>query len=342
MDAKIAFVILMMATVAVNGFANAEKESVEDKFAAEKESVEGKVAVENKLAGKVAAENEMVEGDVAKKIKELTHDLEDTRREVKMLNAHNHVDKRGQKLRRIVRSETQSALQEMEEKLEGKAESIEATGQKKDTALLRAADDKFQQLEKKINKVVKTLTEKIDASAKDLAAQIDSSKKTLKTQVEESLSAKIESSAESLTTEIKSSAESLTTKIESSAESLKNTQTEVNNLKSAVANQLRCLSGFTNKDCPSGTTGSYITICKYPCSARVTFSPAFAGTPDLSFALFADKFWMNSRSVKPTHFDIDLGRYPCGERVNIQWMACGVPKRDMTDNMLVEFLRFYQ
>jgi len=309
MDAKIAFVFLVMTTVAVKGFANVEKESVE---------------------GEVTAENELVEGDVAKKIKELTHDLEDTRREVKMLNAHNHVDKRGQKLRRIVRSETQSALQEMEQKLEGKEEIIEATGQKKGTAMMRAGDDKFQMLEKKINKVVKTLTEKIDASAKDLAAQIDSSKKTFKTQID-------------------SSKESFKTQIESSAKSLKNTQTEVNNLKSAVANQLRCLSGYTEKTCSCDPVIVGSPISPIPkCTARVTFSPAFAGKPALTFALSEEggNAWMKSNSVSPTHVDIGLG-WACNIRAHIltahiQWMACGVPKRQMTDNMLVEFLRFYQ
>ena len=65
------------------------------KVAAEKESVEGEVAAENKFAkGEVAAENEMVEGEVAKKIKEFANVLKGTRREVKMLKAHNHVDKR--------------------------------------------------------------------------------------------------------------------------------------------------------------------------------------------------------------------------------------------------------
>merc|ERR1719193_3060891 len=101
MDAKIAFVFLVMTTVAVNGFAYAEKESVDGevagenkmagKVAAEKESVNGEVAGENKMAGKVAAEkesvegevaaeNEMVEGEVAKKIKGFANVLEDTRR----------------------------------------------------------------------------------------------------------------------------------------------------------------------------------------------------------------------------------------------------------------------
>jgi len=100
MDAKIAFVFLMMTTVAVKGFANAEKESVEDK---------------------VAAENELAEGEVAKKLKEFSDVREDAKREAKMLEG-----KRG--LERIVRSEKRSVLQETEEKLEGKEKTTEAAG----------------------------------------------------------------------------------------------------------------------------------------------------------------------------------------------------------------------
>jgi len=234
---------------------------------AESESVE--VAAEKKL------------DEVTEQIKQIAHVLEETRREVKML--HNRDDKR-QNLRRIVRSETQSALQEMEEKLEGKAETIEAPGQKKGKAKLRAGDDKFQMLEKKI----KSLREKIDSSAK----------------------------------------------------SLEKTQTEVNSLKTAIAKQLRCLSGFQLLEkccCHHCHNGE-----RRECKARVTFNPAFSGTPDLSFGLFGP-VQLESRSVAPTHVDFIYYIFQTGcPKVNVQWIACGHLSRAMTDNMVLEFFRSYQ
>jgi len=294
----------------------------------------------------VAAEKKLDEGEVTTQIKQIFHVLEETRREVKMLKAHNRDDKR-QNLRRIVRSETQSALQEMEEKLEGKAETIEAPGQKKGTANLRAGDDKFQQLEKKIKSLkeqmdssVKTLTEKIASSAKTLTTEIDSSKESFKSQ--------IESSAKRLTKTIDDSSKSLTTKIESSANSLEKTQTEVNSLKTAIAKQLRCLSGLQlGKECQGD---GIVGFCLEPdkrrtCTARATFNSAFSGTPDISFGLLADvseKVQLISRSVTPTHVDFVISFYGCGTSVKVQWIACGQSNRDMTDNMILEFFRSYQ
>jgi len=284
---------------------------------AESESVE--VAAEKKL------------DEVTEQIKQIAHVLEETRREVKML--HNRDDKR-QNLRRIVRSETQSALQEMEEKLEGKAETIEAPGQRKGKAKLRAGDDKFQMLEKKIKRV----TEKMDSSVKTLTEKIASSTKTLTTE--------IDSAKESFKSQIDDSSKSLTTKIESSAKSLEKTQTEVNSLKTAIAKQLRCLSGFQRlKECLGDPFGTCSGTGRGKCKDRVTFNPAFSGTPDISFGIFGSvskDVQLESRSVTPTHVDFVISMNGCVAVVDVQWIACGHSNQDMTDNMILEFFRSYQ
>jgi len=315
MDAKIAFVFLMMTTVAVKGFAKVEKESVE-----------GEVAGENKFAEEVAAENEKVEGDVAKKIKEIAHVLEDTRREVKMLKAHNHVDKRGGKLGRIVRSETRRALQEMEDKLEGKAETIEATG-RQDGMTSHLRQNKEVGLPTFLDKLIEFVNGELYHSILYL-------NKTVKAHRDAILE---RSNQEKL---LKKADDSIKTEIS-------DLKSEVNAVKSTVANRLRCHSGYEEICLGEETSvANFGRLCSAPGkwtqkTKRVQFNPAFSGTPISSFGLTLslgeEERSLSVKSVTPTYIEFNIS----GKSTWIywSWIACGNSNGHMEAEMLLEFLR---
>jgi len=122
-------------------------------------------------------------------------------------------------------------------------------------------------------------------------------------------------------------------------------KSEVDDLKSTVAKQVRCLSGFQKL---------YYNYQDEIYGGRVTFNPAFSDTPDICFGAFA-KSWndrnieMMSTSVKSTHVDFKFYQPKSRDTANahvdasvvspyvgVQWMACGRSNRGMTAEMLLD------
>jgi len=255
------------------------------------------------------------------------YDLEEARQEIKLLKEYIRNEKRHEKERRIrddkrhkiarmIRNADEADIEQMEEMLNGKIDSI--SGRKNEATVRRAKDDAFQLLEKKIKKVEKTLTAKIDSQVKSLTATIDSQGAKIDSQ-----GAKIDSQG----AKIKSQGKSLTADIDSTEKRLKA------NIDSAIANQLRCLSGYQKFE-----------IDGYKYRGRVTFNPAFSGTPNLCFSAFEAPSVFHvgdynvkliSKNVKSTHVDFEFSRLRGGP-IGVQWMACGHSNRGMTAEMLLD------
>jgi len=266
------------------------------------------------------------------------YDLEEARQEIKLLKEYIRNEKRHEKERRIrddkrhkiarmIRNADEADIEQMEEMLNGKIDSI--SGRKNEATVRRAKDDAFQLLEKKIKKVEKTLTAKMDSQEAKIdsqGAKIDSQGAKIDSQGKkiDSQGAKIESQGKSLTADIDSTEKRLRTKIDS-----------------AIANQLRCLSGYQK-----------FKMDGYTYRGRVTFNPAFSGTPDLCFSAFkapsmfggshssSDEMGdynvqLLSKNVKSTHVDFEFFQIK-GRPIEVQWMACGHSNRGMTAEMLLD------
>jgi len=270
------------------------------------------------------------------------YDLEEARQEIKLLKEYIRNEKRHEKERRIrddkrhkiarmIRNADEADIEQMEEMLNGKIDSI--SGRKNEATVRRAKDDAFQLLEKKIKKVEKTLTATIDSQVKSLTATIDSQVK--------SLTATINSQVKSLTSNMDSKEQSLIEKMDSKEQSLtEKIDSQGTKIDSAVANQLRCLSGFQELKIKRENTYQ----------GRVSFNPAFSGTPDLCFGAFGEEtaysIMLISKNIKSTHVDFEFLQHSTtvheeSRKLGVQWIACGHSNRGMTAEMLLD-LKFNQ
>jgi len=110
-------------------------------------------------------------------------------------------------------------------------------------------------------------------------------------------------------------------------------------LKSAIAKQLRCLSGFQE-------VKTKLTDAWFMFRGTVSFNPAFSGTPDICFGTFdQDLARFNvklvSKNVKSTHFDFEFGYIQSRlvevtTKIGVQWMACGRSNGGRTAEMLLD------
>jgi len=252
---------------------------------------------------------------------------------LQLLKAKNRNDKRRvirddkiHGIERMIRNADEADDERIEEMLKGKIDSISG----------RAKDDAFQLLEKKIKKLEKTLTAKIDSQVKSLTATINSQVK--------SLTANMDSNKQSLIEKMDSKDQSLTEKIDSQVESLTaNINSQGTKIDSAIANQLRCLSGFQKFK-------GKVERPKVTYQGRVSFNPAFSGTPDLCFGAYADysletNVEFISKDVKSTHVDFKFTRKAkknifhaedFQDLLGVQWIACGHSNRGMTAEMLLD------
>jgi len=269
---------------------------------------------------------------LTQEIKLLKHENKDAKQEINLLKESIRVDKR-----RLVRDDKIHGFERMnrnaeeadggpmEEMRKGKIDSI--SGRKNDVTTRRAKDDAFQLLEKKLTKLInskeKSLTETINSKEKTLREKIESQGK--------SLTADINSIEKSLTKDINSKEKSLAANIDSNKKEL------TEKIDSAIANQVRCLSGYQKLNFVEG--GAF--------QGRVTFDPAFSGTPDICFGAFGSRVYGDNiqfiyKIVKSTYVDLKLWTtitYFQNEVygiIGVQWMACGHSNRGMTAEMLLD------
>jgi len=140
-------------------------------------------------------------------------------------------------------------------------------------------------------------------------------------------------------------------------------KSEVNTVKSEVnavkSNQLRCLSGYQKFKIEEKETegpllpgGPNVKGKTYIAKGRVTFNPAFSGTPDLCFAAFGPfmdtsvpyhvtdenrvNIDLSYAKVKSTHVDFKFYQPKAGFTIGVQWLACGHSNRGMKAEMLLD------
>jgi len=264
---------------------------------------------------------------------------------LQLLKAKNRNDKRRvirddkiHGIERMIRNADEADDERIEEMLKGKMDSI--SGRKIEATMRRAKDDAFQLLEKKIKKLEKSLTATIDSQVKTLTATIDSQVK--------SLTANMDSKEQSLMEKMNSKEQSLTEKIDSQGTKIDSQGTKID---SAIANQLRCLSGFQElygEWGPDSNAFNLDGVITY--QGRVSFNLAFSGAPDLCFGAYAyyrlgTNVELISKDVKSTHFDFKFMRNGNPNvfkgqgkvhRLGVQWIACGHSNRGMTAEMLLD------
>jgi len=287
---------------------------------------------------------------LTQEIKLLKHENKDAKQEINLLKESIRVDKRRSVrddkihgIERMNRNAEEADGGQMEEMIKGKIDSI--SGRKNDETTRRAKDDKFELLKKELKKYIdskeKSLTETINSTEKNLRKTINSNEKTLREKIEsqgKSLTADINSIEKSLTADINSKEKSLTANMDSKEKKLtEKIDSATDKIDSAIANQVRCLSGYQELKFKGLSFGSY--------EGRVTFDPAFSGTPDICFAAFnpymvfqtgksGEIIMFVSKSVKPTHVDFKFkSEY---HSLGVQWMACGRSNRGMTAEMLLD------
>jgi len=194
---------------------------------------------------------------LTQEIKLLKHENKDAKQEINLLKESIRVDKRRSVrddkihgIERLNRNAEEGEGEQMEEMSKGKIDSI--SGRKNDVTTRRAKDDKFQQLKKELTKYIdskeKSLTETIKSQGKSLTETINSKEKTLREKIEsqgKSLTADINSKEKSLTEDINSKEKSLAANINSNKKELmEKIDSATDKIDSAIANQVRCLSGY--------------------------------------------------------------------------------------------------
>jgi len=318
---------------------------------------------------KANREEESVKSDRVKQPK--VYNLEEARQEIQMLKDENQVAKQEIQL---LKDKNQDALQEI--KLLLKANIRDKRRTNRDDTILeierrsRNADEADEADEELMEKIVNgkidsisgrqdgvsanlrqmqlptAFNEFVDWTMKnivDLNNTVESNDKEYRNAFlersyqEKLLNNSIKTKISALRKSVESDVTALNSALKSEVNALKS---EDNALKSAIAKQLRCLSGhlvLKNRVHHNNFLG------------RVLFNPAFSETPDICFGTFSESgetfnTQLIYQIVNSTHFsfafvqltDTDKRPHETTHLLSVQWMACGHSNGGRTAEILLD------